>query len=77
MKEPGRRGPTVVVPATEGKRTFKVVYFFSGAARKGSVSDYLNTLCKAGGFGLEFEEVDMIGGSDHDCSGTPMSVPRC
>ena len=67
MREPGRRGPTVVVPATEGRRTFKVVYFFSGADRKGSVADYLKSLCKAGSYGLEFEEEDiMIGGSDHD-----------
>ena len=63
---------TVLVPAPEGAATLRVVYFFSGKARKGSIADYLVRLCRAHRCGLRFEEVDiMVGGSEHDLLDRP------
>ena len=63
---------TVLVQAPEGASTMRVVYFFSGKKRKGSVADYLRRLCIAHKCGLRFEEVDiMVGGSEHDLLDRP------
>ena len=63
---------TVLVPAPEGAPTMRVVYFFSGKKRKGSIADYLQRLCRHYGCGLLFEEVDiMVGGSEHDLLDRP------
>ena len=53
---------TVGVSAQSGKPTLKVAYFYSGIERKASVADWLQKMCQAEGFGLEFHEIDILVG---------------
>ena len=58
---------SVLLTAPENRPTLRVAYFFSGQQRKASLANSLKRLCAASGFGLRFEEIDiMIGGSEHD-----------
>ena len=57
----------VSVPPRDGGPTLRVAYLFSGRHRKASIAEELKLLCKNSGFGLHFEEVDiMVGGGEHD-----------
>ena len=57
----------VSVPPRDGGPTMRVAYLFSGRHRKASIAEELKLLCKNSGFGLHFEEVDiMVGGGEHD-----------
>ena len=53
-------GPSISLPARNRRRTFKVLYLFSGIERKASIADYMRKLCEKEGFGLEFWEVDIL-----------------
>ena len=58
---------SVTVAARSGQPTIRVAYFFSGIFRKASIGNSLKELCEANGFGLLFEEIDiLVGGSALD-----------
>ena len=62
-----RGDSTCRVDALEGKPTLRVAYFFSGIPRKASIAAELERLCRASGFGLLIEEIDLyVGGKEHD-----------
>mgnify|MGYP003333509867 CR=1 FL=1 len=58
---------TIVVEPRNGLQTIRVAYFFSGVERKASIGNKLRQLCEKHGYGLLFEEIDiLVGGSAHD-----------
>ena len=67
MTAEGSHKPTVFVPPLENKRTLRVLYLFSGVARRASIAEHLKGLCKKDGMGLAFYDVDIhVGGSAHN-----------
>lgn len=57
----------ILAPAQSGRPVLKVAYFFSGTKRKASVGNFLKEICEKEGYGLMFNEVDiLVGGSEHD-----------
>ena len=58
---------TVTAQARKGMPTLRVAYFFSGIERKASIGNQLKALCEEHGYGLNFEEIDiLVGGASHD-----------
>ena len=58
---------TVTLQARGNLPILRVAYFFSGVERKASIAEFLKTLCKNEGYGLELHEVDtLVGGEAHD-----------
>ena len=67
MTAEGSHKPTVYVPPLEGQRTLRVLYLFSGVARRASIAEHLKGLCSKDGMGLAFFDVDIhVGGSAHN-----------
>ena len=63
VKTPG----LVSVRPRDNGPTMRVAYLLSGRHRKASIAEELKLLCERSGFGLHFEEVDiMVGGGEHD-----------
>ena len=58
---------TVTAQARNGMPTLRVAYFFSGIERKASIGNKLKAMCEEHGYGLNFEEIDiLVGGASHD-----------
>ena len=58
---------SIVVEARGDLPTIRVAYFFSGIERKASIGNKLKGLCVKHGYGLKFEEIDiLVGGKAHD-----------
>ena len=67
VSRPSRSRSTVTVRARKGMPTLRVAYFFSGISGKASIVKCLKRLCENNGYGLEFEEIDILfGGTEHD-----------
>ena len=67
LKRTDKSRGNVTVEARNGLPTLRVVYFFSGIERKASIANKLKGLCSQQGFGLIFEEIDiLVGGASHD-----------
>ena len=53
--------------AKSDRPTIRVAYFFSGIERKASIGNKLRNLCTKHGYGLKFEDIDiLVGGTAHD-----------
>ena len=58
---------SIEVEPRHGMHTIRAAYFFSGVERRASIGNKLKALCSKHGYGLKFEEVDiLVGGSSHD-----------
>ena len=70
MKRTATSKYSIEVQARDDLPTIRVAYFFSGVERKASIGNKLKNLCAKHGYGLRFEEIDILVGGKSTTSST-------